>query len=137
MEDVIDQVVKPLPLTISSLPLIVPGLSVARWLAKGIKVIDDLSIGPVLKSFSDLQVEFGLEDYDSYRYLQIVHLLRRNTQTSTLLPWRVMLYLTNPTTNIRGISLFYNLLNNKTVFVKTSNLVAWERDLGATFSDYQ
>ena len=131
------QDVKLLPLPISSLPLIIPGLSVAHWSVKGIKTVGDLLSGPTLKSFQALQGEFGLADTDSYRYLQISHFLKKSPQTSTALPWRAMLYFTNPTTNIKGISLFYNLLNNKNIFIKTSNMDTWERDIGATFSDDQ
>lgn len=112
-QNFIDQVIKPLPLTISSFQLIIPDLHISHWITKGIGVVEDLLVGPSIKTFGALQLEYGLDNNDHYRYLQIAHFIQNTSQISTMLPWRASLYLTNPTTNIKGMSLFYNLLNNK------------------------
>lgn len=128
---------KTLPLTISSLALIILDLHISHWVSKGARVIEDLMVGPTLKTFRALQLEYGIEERDHYRYLQILHFLHSNPQTSTLLPWRVVLYLTNPFTNIKGISLFYNTLNNKNDFTKSTPIKAWERDIDTAYTTDQ
>lgn len=82
-----DQVMKPLPLTILSLLLIIPDLHITQWMAKGIKVEEDLMVGPTPRTFRALQIEYGLVDNDQYRYLQIVHFLHKIPKISILLSW--------------------------------------------------
>lgn len=40
-----------LPLPISSIPYIIPGLNVTQWLDLGISTVDDLQIGPTTQDF--------------------------------------------------------------------------------------
>lgn len=136
-QEFIDQVMKPMQLTTSSLSLLIPDIHITHWMNKDIKVLADLMVGPTLKTFEALQIEYGLEDNDQYRYIQIAHLLHKTPQITIDIPWRVFLYLTNPRTNIKGISLFYNLLNNKNIVTKANNIKAWEQDLGATYTEEQ
>lgn len=86
-------------------------------------------IGPTMKRFRALQIEFDLEESEHYRYLQICHFLRTNSPLSIQLPWRITLYLTKHSTNIKGISLFSNALNDKLTFTKHSHIEAWKRQL--------
>lgn len=123
-----------LTLPLLSLSIIIPNLNVTRWVEKGIKGIDDPLIGTCPKTFSSLQIEYGLSNLDYYTYLQINHFICSNLNTAITLPWKVTLYYTKPHTKTKGISLFYNLLNRKDVFTKTSHIQAWKKDLSTKFS---
>lgn len=50
------------------------------------------------------------------------------------LAWR---YLLTDVVTMKGITLFYNLLQDKTSFCRLSPFVKWEMDIGHTFSDFQ
>lgn len=128
VSDFSSQITKSIPITTSSLPINIPNLYISHWISKGILTLADLMEGSTIKSFTTLQSEYGLADNDHYRYLQIAHFFHKSPTTSIKVPWRVYLYLTNPNTNIKGISLFYNILNNKQVFKKSNNILAWEHD---------
>lgn len=125
----------PLPLT--SLVTIISDLNVKHWKDKGIINHTDLMIGPSRKTFRSLQVEFGLEGADYYTFIRISHFLKTNPPLSFQLPWKIALYLTKHFTNIKGISLFYNTISEKQMFSRSSNIVAWERDLGISYSSEQ
>lgn len=56
MQDV-DPPTVSLPLPISSLDGIIPDLHIKHWLDKGIKTINDLMIGPTIKTFRAVQLE--------------------------------------------------------------------------------
>lgn len=66
-----DSVTKTLPLIISSIPLIIQDLHISHWTTKGIKVVEDIMVGPTPKTFRAFQLEYGIEERDKYRYLQI------------------------------------------------------------------
>ena len=53
------------------------------------------------------------------------------------LPWQIAQFLLSKNTTIKGISLFYSLLQNKQVFTKTSTMQAWERDFKMIYTDKQ
>lgn len=81
-------------------------------------------IGHSRKTFRSLQVEFGLEEADYFTFIRISHFLKTNPPLSFQIPRRIAIYLIKQSTNIKGISLFYNIMNGKLVFSKISNIVA-------------
>lgn len=127
----------PLSLPICSLPLINPVRHIAHWVAKGIITVANLMVRPTLKTFRAVQFEYGLEDSDQYQFLQVDHFLHASLHTSTLLPQRIALYFTKPPTNIKVIFLFYNTLNNKMIFTKSSKIKAWEQNLYTSYTSEQ
>lgn len=96
--------------------------------------IADIQIGPAIKTFWSIQLEYGLDSKDHYPYIQIVHLLNSFTETSTAILWQMFLYFSNPNTSIKGISLFYNFLHQKTIFTKTPYMRTWEIDLKISYN---
>ena len=94
-------------------------------------------VGPALKTFRALQIEFNISDQEVFTYLQVSHLLRSCQIGDISLPWQVTLYYTSPTAKTRGISLFYLLLNNEDVFTKNSAMLLWEKELGREFTSDQ
>lgn len=126
-----------LSLPLQSLTAVIPDLNIRRWVNKGVKDIDDLMIGPAPKTFRSLQIEVDLTSHEYYTYLQIYHFLRSNSNTTMSLPWNIVQFYSNPISKTKGISLFYKMLNNKEVFTKTSNIIAWEREIGASYTSDQ
>lgn len=115
---------KPLPFTLASIAMLIPDIHISHWVSKGIITTEDLMIGPTLKTFRAVQLKYGIKDHDHYRYLQISNFLHTNPHSTTYLPWRAVLYFTNPSTKIKGISLFYNMLHNKNKFTKSRTVKA-------------
>lgn len=90
-----------------------------------------------LKSFDTLQVKFDLSISALYQYNSISSFLSKHPPPSLYLPGPLWQFLSSPHTKIKGISLFYNLLQNKLSFYKTKHMLAWEEELGDSFSDVQ
>lgn len=80
------------------------------------------------------QIEYDLQSNDMYTFIQISHLLATIPDLSTKIPWRIFLYVTNPTTSIKGISLFYNFLNQKSTFTKTPTMRTWEIEFKSSYT---
>lgn len=55
-----------------------------RWAAKGLKILNQLFDGADLKSFAQLQEQFGLPANDLYRYLQIRHYIISHKERNRL-----------------------------------------------------
>lgn len=91
-------------------------------------------MGPSLKTFRSLQIEYDLTSRDYYTYLQITHFLCSFPMTVITLPWNINQFYSNINTRIKGVSLFYKMLNNKEVYTKTSAMLAWERELGVSYT---
>lgn len=102
-----------------------------------IKGVPDLMVGPPLKSFRSLQLEFDISSKDLYTYLQLTHILWTRRVTAISLPWFIKQFYYSPSAKTKGISLFYLLLNNKDVFSKSSSMVAWEKEIGIEFTSDQ
>lgn len=71
--------------------------------------------------------------------MQITHLLLFITNPYIKIPWRIVLtfYLTNPNTPIKGVSLFYNFINQKSIYIKAPSMKTWELDLMSSFTPKQ
>lgn len=130
-------IIKTIPIPISNLQLLIPDLNIRNWLLRGITTLADITIGPAIKTFIAIQLEYGLESKDLYTYNQIAHFLSAIPTPFFSIPIKTYLYLTNPTTSIKGISLFYKLLNQKSVLSISPSMKSWEIDLKSSYSTEQ
>lgn len=82
------------------------------WEAKGIRYISQLYSQTIVKSFTDLQEEFGLPRHNFYRYLQLQHAVQAQTQLSMLqhIEHPIITYILNTQTKKGMISQIYNTL---------------------------
>lgn len=64
--------------------------------------------------------------------IRISHFLKANPITKTKIPAKAWEFYTTTHNNIKGISLFYNLLQNKLALRKTASIHNWETELGTT-----
>lgn len=124
-------------LPIISLPCLIPDVSVIRWNSKGLKALDNIMVGPTIKIFRTLQVEYNISPNDYLTFLQISHFLRSNQSLNISMSWKIVQLLTNPNTKLRGISLMYIMLNYKDNFIKSSPTWAWEHELGEAYTSEQ
>lgn len=125
---------KSIPLPISSLQILVPDLNVRRWTSRGITTVEDIKISPSIKTFRAIQIDHGLESMALYTDNQIAHLLLVIPTPYVSISNKIFLYLTNPVTSIKGISLFYNFLNQKSELSKIPSMKTWELDLMSSYS---
>lgn len=101
-------------LPITSLPCLFLDISITHWNSKGLKTLDDIMVGPAIKTFRTLQWEYNISPNDYLTYLQITHFLHSNQSLNISLPWKSVLFLTNPNTKNKDISLMY-MLNNMNI----------------------
>lgn len=79
-----------------------------------------------------------LPDTELFNYIRIQSYLKNNSKLECNLYWRLQTSLTAKGNHRGGISFFfYNFLNDKSIFVKTNSIFAWEKDLGEAFSENQ
>lgn len=88
-------------------------ISYTKWREKGILHIKDLFSDNVLKAFPDLQREYRLPSSDLYIYLRTRHCLHTSPPWERNIPRPTWLFLSNPKPMQKGISLFYNILQQK------------------------
>lgn len=74
--------------------------------------------------------------------MNLISLARTFTNTSVLntaykIPSSAWVYYTTDKPQTKGISLFYNLLQQKNTFIKTAPLLKWEDDLKRTYTEAQ
>lgn len=119
--------------TISARSLFIPGISLANWHSSRALLLEDLYVGPALKTFRMLQLVFSIPQSEHYRYLQISHLLNQSSSLTISLPWQIAQYYLAKNTNIKGISLFYTHLQNKLEFKKSLLIHAWEKDFNKVY----
>lgn len=126
-----------IPLSISVFSILIPILSTQTWQDKVIGFVSDIYSNNLLRPFTSLKDSFHLTPLDYYKYTQITHCLLRTPQLHTDVHPLVWTYLSSLTANTKGISLFYNMLEDKTSFSKSPPLLKWERDLGCSFTESQ
>lgn len=68
------------------------------------------------------------ESYTSWRYIRYKTITAQTAARH---------FYNNTRPNVKGITLFYNLAQDKHVFKKSTTIRKWERELGITFSDTQ
>lgn len=82
----------PLKFPISALSLLIPELNLTAWIDRGISFLEDLLVGPALKTFRTLQLKYKLLSTEYYKYMQIAHLVRVAKQLQTSLPRQLAQY---------------------------------------------
>lgn len=79
-------------------------------------MLEDLFVGPALKMFRTLQLEYSIPQVAYYRYIQIFHLLNHSKNVSIYLPWKIAQYYLTKHTKTKGTSLIYKHLQKKQEF---------------------
>ena len=120
-----------------ALHLIIEHVPIASWSGRGITYIHELYSNGRLKSFQSVQSEFDLPHTSYSQYAQIVHYLQKLGNLCQYIHSLAWAFLTSPVQQKKGISLFYNLLQQKRIFTKSSSHLLWERDLQCSFTDDQ
>lgn len=126
-----------LKVPILALHHLIAQVSLTSWTRKGITHLHNLNDSGTLKSFPSIQKEFHLPQKDLYKYLQIKHCLRNLINTSQTILTPAWAFLTSSIPLKKGITLFYNIFQQKTTFIKSTPHLQWETDLQQTFSPLQ
>lgn len=127
----------PLKPPISAIEHIIPDRNFKSWMGKGITYLEDILNGTEIKKNNILQREYQLPLQEQYKYFQIVHLLKNNSQISTLFPEKItQFYQQNPPVN-KGISIIYSNLQEKDICTKSQSMLAWEQELGVEYPTQQ
>lgn len=112
-------------------------LSVKDLVDHGIVHISDLYNGPQHKSTKQIMTLYQLPNNKLLSCLRITHFLKSHPSPKIKILPKVWQFYLTPKQNLKGISLFYNLICYKLAFKKTTAMGKWETDLGITFSDEQ
>lgn len=106
--------------------------SILQRANRGISTVEDLLIGPSIKTFRSLQIKYANPNQHYYKYLQVQHFLH-NKNTTLALPWRIVQFYKEPSTKRKVISIFYSILNQNDTFVKTVPFKQWETHFGVIY----
>lgn len=101
---------------ISIFPLLIPNLSIRSWQNSCILLISD----PYY-----------------FKSTQITQCLLQNSHLYLFVHEMALKYLATANTCPKGITLFYNILQAKTTFIKLPPIVKWKHAIGCSFSDSQ
>lgn len=116
------------------LHLIIDHVLIDSWSRKGIKFIHDLYTNGSLRSFQSVKSEFDLPHTSYFQYAQIGHCLQSLGNFCQHIHTLAWTSLTSPVHQKKGISLFYNLLQQNQTFTKSSSHLIWEQDLQHSFT---
>lgn len=79
---------------ITALEYIIPDISLTNWCTSKALFLEDLFVGPKLKIFRTLQIEYSIPASEYYKYVQLSHLLeKQGNNLSTHLPWQIAIFL--------------------------------------------
>lgn len=119
MPHLVPSPVKPI-LPLGILCQLIPNISRSSWKLKGICKICELCSHNLLKPFTTLQTEYKLPTSNFFKYLQITHCLLRNSHIFKQISGLAWHYLTSSNPAWKDVSLFYDILQNKSAFHKLS-----------------
>lgn len=117
--------------------LVILLLSISKWCCYGVQWISDLLLEGKSCSREVLVKKFEVPNTKNFSMLQIHNFLFTSPFLKTFIhpnAWHFLTILPCPS---RGISFFYNLLQNKIAFTKANPILKWEMDLNAPFSASQ
>lgn len=103
-------------------------------MVKGIKYLEDILDGSLIKPFRTLQLEHQLHPTEQYKHMQIDHLLKKNPQKLTLLPVKITRYYQQTSILTKGISIIYSGLQEEDICVKSQSMIAWEQEIGVEYT---
>lgn len=109
-----------LNIPLSALTPLIAQISLTALINKGITHLHNLYIGNSLKTFSVLQKEFNLPQNDIYQYPQIRHCLLQISYNHQTIQTSARSFLTSPIVIQKINALFYNILQQKCTFIKSS-----------------
>lgn len=75
-----------------------------------------------------------LPNSDLSLYIHMKHYLTTSPLWSCKIPQPAWILLSAPIARQKGISLFYNLFQQKSIFTNTTPLLKWESNLGCTYT---
>lgn len=104
---------------------------------KGITHLHHLYSNDFLKPFSVLQKGFNLLQNDLYQYLQIKHCILKIPHNHLTIQASAWAFLTSPSPSLKGITLLYNIFQQKGSFTKSKPCTQWESDLSKSFTSLQ
>lgn len=108
--------------------------SYSQWKDRGITHLSDLLHINKIKTFPTLQKEFHLPNSDIFLYIRTKHCIASFKKWTCKIPQTAWIFFRSPAPHQKGISLFYNLLQNKSIFTKSIPLLRWESDLGQSYT---
>lgn len=118
-----------IPLPISIFSILIPDFQHEHGKTKKYKFVSDLYSNNLLRPFTSLQNSYPLTQKDYYHYTQLTHYLLRNPKIHIEIHPLICKHLSSVHTTKKSITLFYNLLGDKTSFDATLPLLKWEKDI--------
>lgn len=88
-------------------------------------MLQDLFVGPALKTFRALQLEYSIP--------QSEHYLVKHSKQVTSLPWQIPQYYLTNNMKTKGTSVIYKHLHNKQELIKSPHIRVWKRDFGREY----
>lgn len=125
------------PISLLALQWVFPNISLIHWLSRDIFLLKDLLQGNNLMPFKDIQTKYNLHSSEFLTYLQIASLYKWLNTPNTPIPTPVWKFLNSNNLKAKGISLLYDLINDKSAFTKINPKIKWERDIGKNFTNSQ
>lgn len=125
-----------IPTPLSVLQHFIPCIDLKLWKNKGLLLLRDLYQDASLHTYETLSTRFDLPQPAQFTYLQVRSFLHKHPLPLHLeIPVSMYTFFLEPTSPLRGISLFYNIYNTQDPFSKTTTMLKWEEALGKTFTD--
>lgn len=98
-----------IPVPIDFVSLHLPEVSLASWNSKGIEALEALKDGSCLRSFGDLQQQYGLPSTDLFKFTQIKHLMENLSSKQCNIPTKILTLMQSPPTRmVKGSKMFYD-----------------------------
>lgn len=108
------------PIPLESLHRLIPNISLGHWTKGETLHLQDLIKDDKLMTFSDIQNKFNIPASEFLTYSQIASIFRQLNTNNLPIPTPLWNHLTSTNPKAKGISLVYDLLNSKSVYVKTN-----------------
>lgn len=118
-----------IPTPLSSVQTHIKDLTTTTWKKKGITLVTDLLDHGKIIPFNIISQKYSLPISDHYTYLRIATFLRAYPLIPTKIPHGAWSFWNDTKHNTKGISLFYNLLQQKNLSLefhhfKNGNLIS-------------
>lgn len=124
-------------IALEALELLSPSLKLDNWTKRGLKFVSDLYVDSSILPFESLCHRFSLPDMERFNYMRINSIIKSWSNLTLSLPPHLFSYLLVNPLPTRGISLCYNLIDNKKEFYRSKNINIWEAALQHRYSAIQ
>lgn len=122
---------------LSSLHWLIPNISLGHWPQGDTLQLIDITKDDKILKFSDIQNKVRIPASEFLTYSQIASIFGQLNRNNHPIPTKTWKYLTSNNPKAKGISLFYDTLNSKSVFVKHNSQHKWEKEMGKVFTEKQ